>query len=88
MPDELYALAAEHYDDKALATLAMAIGQVNFFVPLPSSDSRCPAGPKPSSGLPYRPDSPDIGCGRGANIARARNRLPTRSRTATRIRRP
>ncbi|MGI5219891.1 carboxymuconolactone decarboxylase family protein [Nocardia sp. CA-290969] len=34
VPDELYTRAAEHYDDKALATLAMAIGQVNFFVPL------------------------------------------------------
>ncbi|WP_280329413.1 carboxymuconolactone decarboxylase family protein [Nocardia wallacei] len=34
VPEELYALAAEHYDDKALATLALAIGQVNFFVPL------------------------------------------------------
>ncbi|MFF2083340.1 carboxymuconolactone decarboxylase family protein [Nocardia sp. NPDC058176] len=34
VPDELYALATEHYDDKALATLAMVIGQVNFFVPL------------------------------------------------------
>lgn len=32
--DELYARAAEHYDEKALATLAMAIGQVNFFVAL------------------------------------------------------
>jgi alkylhydroperoxidase family enzyme len=32
--DELYAEAAEHYDAKALTTLAMAIGQVNFFVPL------------------------------------------------------
>ncbi|WP_439028874.1 carboxymuconolactone decarboxylase family protein [Gordonia terrae] len=34
VPDSLYDLAAKHYDDKALATLAMAIGQVNFFVPL------------------------------------------------------
>jgi AhpD family alkylhydroperoxidase len=34
VPEELYAHAAEHYDDKALATLAMVIGQVNFFVPL------------------------------------------------------
>ncbi|MFI6225172.1 carboxymuconolactone decarboxylase family protein [Nocardia salmonicida] len=34
VPDELYVLATEHYDDKALATVAMAIGQVNFFVPL------------------------------------------------------
>ncbi|MFE1027132.1 carboxymuconolactone decarboxylase family protein [Streptomyces sp. NPDC058818] len=32
--DALYARAAEHYDAKALATLAMAIGQVNFFIPL------------------------------------------------------
>jgi alkylhydroperoxidase family enzyme len=32
--DELYARASEHYDEKGLATLAMAIGQVNFFVPL------------------------------------------------------
>lgn len=32
--DELYALASTHYDDKALATLAMAIGQVSFFIPL------------------------------------------------------
>ncbi|MBF6352300.1 MULTISPECIES: carboxymuconolactone decarboxylase family protein [Nocardia] len=34
VPDELYAHAAAHYDDAALATLAMVIGQVNFFVPL------------------------------------------------------
>lgn len=34
VPDNLYARAAEHYDDKALTTLAMAIGQVNFFIPL------------------------------------------------------
>ncbi|MEU4841426.1 carboxymuconolactone decarboxylase family protein [Nocardia testacea] len=34
VPEDLYAHAAQHYDDKALATLAMAIGQVNFFVPL------------------------------------------------------
>ncbi|MEU6666439.1 carboxymuconolactone decarboxylase family protein [Streptomyces sp. NPDC046727] len=32
--DELYALAAEHYEGKALATLMFAIGQVNFFVPV------------------------------------------------------
>ncbi|MEU0526655.1 carboxymuconolactone decarboxylase family protein [Streptomyces niveus] len=30
--DELYALAAEHYDPKALATLVNAIGQVGFFI--------------------------------------------------------
>lgn len=34
VPEELYALATEYYDDKALSTLAIAIGQVNFFVPL------------------------------------------------------
>ncbi|MFI0795083.1 carboxymuconolactone decarboxylase family protein [Micromonospora rubida] len=34
VPDELYALASQHYDDKALATLIMAIGQVCFFIPL------------------------------------------------------
>ncbi|MDN3249849.1 carboxymuconolactone decarboxylase family protein [Streptomyces sp. ZSW22] len=34
VPDALYARAAEHYDAKALVTLAMAIGQVNFFVPI------------------------------------------------------
>ncbi|RJL35794.1 carboxymuconolactone decarboxylase family protein [Bailinhaonella thermotolerans] len=34
VPDELYARAAEQYDDKALATLIMAIGQVCFFLPL------------------------------------------------------
>ncbi|WP_405820854.1 carboxymuconolactone decarboxylase family protein [Streptomyces sp. NBC_00838] len=30
--DELYALAAGHYDAKALATLVNAIGQVGFFI--------------------------------------------------------
>jgi alkylhydroperoxidase family enzyme len=34
VPDELYARVSAHYDDKALATLIMAIGQVCFFVPL------------------------------------------------------
>jgi alkylhydroperoxidase family enzyme len=32
--DELYARAREHYDDTAMVTLAAAIGQVSFFVPL------------------------------------------------------
>ncbi|WP_369194326.1 carboxymuconolactone decarboxylase family protein [Streptomyces djakartensis] len=32
--DELYALAAEHYGAKALATLMFVIGQVNFFIPV------------------------------------------------------
>ncbi len=30
--DDLYGLAAGHYDPKALATLMFAIGQVNFFI--------------------------------------------------------
>ncbi|WP_256105953.1 carboxymuconolactone decarboxylase family protein [Streptomyces sp. ODS05-4] len=34
VPDTLYARAAAHYDPKALVTLAMVIGQVNFFIPL------------------------------------------------------
>jgi alkylhydroperoxidase family enzyme len=34
VPDELYAQATGHFDDKAIATLIMAIGQVNFFIPL------------------------------------------------------
>lgn len=32
--DELYAEAAEHFDEKALATLTIAIGQINFFIAL------------------------------------------------------
>ncbi|MGW7318676.1 carboxymuconolactone decarboxylase family protein [Streptomyces sp. NPDC054854] len=32
--DELYAEAAKHYDEKALATLTIAIGQINFFIAL------------------------------------------------------
>lgn len=34
VPDELYAQAAEHYDQQALTTLAIAIGQASFFMPL------------------------------------------------------
>jgi AhpD family alkylhydroperoxidase len=34
VPDELYARVSKHYDDKAIATLTMAIGQVCFFIPL------------------------------------------------------
>lgn len=34
VPDELYTEASTHYDEKAIATLAMAIGQVSFFIPL------------------------------------------------------
>ncbi|MCF3184483.1 carboxymuconolactone decarboxylase family protein [Streptomyces polychromogenes] len=32
--DEVFAEAAEHYDEKALTTLILAISQVNFFIPL------------------------------------------------------
>ncbi len=34
VPDALYAEVAEHYDETALATLMIAIGQVNFFTPV------------------------------------------------------
>ncbi|MEU8260455.1 carboxymuconolactone decarboxylase family protein [Micromonospora sp. NPDC048999] len=32
--DELYARAAEHYDDKALWTLTLVISQICFFIPV------------------------------------------------------
>ncbi|MGE7438522.1 carboxymuconolactone decarboxylase family protein [Kitasatospora sp. NPDC001175] len=47
VPDELYARIAGHYDDKALATLAIAIGQVNFFIPIALIGKPLP-GVKPS----------------------------------------
>ena len=34
VPDELYARASAHYDDKALWTLTLAIGQMCFFIPV------------------------------------------------------
>ncbi|MEV1173746.1 carboxymuconolactone decarboxylase family protein [Nonomuraea sp. NPDC049784] len=34
VPADLYTQVAEHYDDKALATLTVAISQVFFFIPL------------------------------------------------------
>jgi alkylhydroperoxidase family enzyme len=34
VPDELYARAAAHYDDKALWTLTLAISQICYFVPV------------------------------------------------------
>ncbi|MFB4279736.1 carboxymuconolactone decarboxylase family protein [Nonomuraea sp. MTCD27] len=34
VPDELYARASAHYDDKALWTLTIAIGQICFFIPV------------------------------------------------------
>lgn len=34
VPDELFARAAAHYDDKALWALTLAIGQICYFVPV------------------------------------------------------
>jgi alkylhydroperoxidase family enzyme len=34
VPDELFARAAAHYDEEALWTLTVAIGQICFFVPV------------------------------------------------------
>jgi alkylhydroperoxidase family enzyme len=34
VPDELFARASAHYDDKALWTLTLAIGQICFFIPV------------------------------------------------------
>ena len=34
VPDELYARASAHYDDQALWTLTMVIGQICFFIPV------------------------------------------------------
>lgn len=34
VPDALYAEVAAHYDEKAITTLVLAIGQVCFYVPL------------------------------------------------------
>jgi alkylhydroperoxidase family enzyme len=34
VPEELYAKASAHYDDKALWTLTLAIGQICFFIPV------------------------------------------------------
>ncbi|MFB7517369.1 carboxymuconolactone decarboxylase family protein [Streptomyces sp. NPDC056144] len=47
VPDELYARVAAHYDEKALTTLVLAIGQVSFFVPLALVGKPLP-GVKPS----------------------------------------
>jgi len=34
VPDEMFARAAGHYDDKALWTLTLAIGQISLFIPV------------------------------------------------------
>jgi AhpD family alkylhydroperoxidase len=44
---ELFTRAAAHYDEKALVTLALAIGQVNFYIPLALIGKPLP-GVKPS----------------------------------------
>jgi alkylhydroperoxidase family enzyme len=43
--DELYTAASAHYDDTALTTLVVALGQVGFFIPLALIG-------KPSPGVP------------------------------------
>lgn len=52
VPDELYARAAEHYDEQALWTLTLVIAQICFFVPVALIA-------KPEPGMPpgrnYRP---------------------------------
>ncbi|MGW0246633.1 carboxymuconolactone decarboxylase family protein [Nocardia goodfellowii] len=52
VPDQLFAYAAEHYDDTALATLAMVIGQVNFFVPLALIGKPLPGRPQAEQWTP------------------------------------
>ncbi|MBF6086522.1 carboxymuconolactone decarboxylase family protein [Nocardia cyriacigeorgica] len=52
--DELYARAAEHYDEQAMATLAMAIGQVNFFVALAAIGKPLPGRPPAEQWTPVR----------------------------------
>ncbi|GAB2459835.1 hypothetical protein GCM10027187_29430 [Streptosporangium sandarakinum] len=74
VPDELCARASEQYDGKALATLIMAIGQVCFLLPWPSSASRCRGCPRRSSG------------GRNAQTPRARTRRPVPHPARGRIR--
>lgn len=48
--DELYAKASAHYDDKALWTLTMAIGQICFFIPVALIAKPIPGRPP---GEPY-----------------------------------
>lgn len=43
--DETYSRAAAHYDDKALTTLILAIGQVAFFLPLALIGNPLPGKP-------------------------------------------
>jgi alkylhydroperoxidase family enzyme len=51
VPDELYARASTHYDDKALWTLTLAIGQICFFIPVALIAKPIPGKP---SGEHYR----------------------------------
>ncbi|MEV0251689.1 carboxymuconolactone decarboxylase family protein [Nocardia sp. NPDC050712] len=50
--EKLYAHAAEHYDHTALATLAIVIGQVNFFVPLALIGKPIPGRPQSEQWTP------------------------------------
>jgi alkylhydroperoxidase family enzyme len=52
VPDELYARAAEHYDDRALWTLTLVIAQICFFVPVALIAKPVPGMPP---GKNYRP---------------------------------
>jgi alkylhydroperoxidase family enzyme len=52
VPDELYARAAEHYDERALWTLTLVIAQICFFVPVALITKPVPGMPP---GKNYRP---------------------------------
>lgn len=52
VPDELYARAAEHYDEQALWTLTLVIAQICFFVPVALIAKPVPGMPL---GKNYRP---------------------------------
>jgi alkylhydroperoxidase family enzyme len=50
VPDELYVKASAYYDDKALWTLTLAIGQICFFIPVALIAKPIPGRPP---GEPY-----------------------------------
>ena len=56
VPDELYAKAAEQYDPKALATLTIAIGQANFWMPVALIGRPLPGRPAAETWTPVRPE--------------------------------
>ena len=51
VPDDLFEKASAHYDDKALWTLTLAIGQICFFIPVALIAKPIPGE---SSGKHYR----------------------------------